>query len=127
MREDSEDESGHEQDVNAEDEQDGISDEDPVPWDSHNRDCQDQEKLQMAQSRLRNRFLDRLAEVLARVKGVPEEIANAYMVEAEDDHGNPRVEIRVTKDEGVSGGDMDYLRDLGVDLKRVARGKLATS
>lgn len=81
LREDTEDESYHEQDVNAKNEQHDTSDEDLAPWDSHVRDNQDQERLQPTQSKLRKRFLHRLAEVLARVKGAPGEVAIAYMVE----------------------------------------------
>lgn len=44
------------------------------------------------------------------------------MVEVEDDEGNQRVDIRVAKDEGLLGGDIDYLRNLGVDMERIARG-----
>ncbi len=76
----------------------------------------------MARSWLRNRFRDRLAEVVARVKGDLDEVAGAYMVEVEDDEGNQRVDIRVAKDEGLLGGDIDYLRNLGVDMERIARG-----
>lgn len=82
---------GDDENHDEENEQDGISDEDLAPWDSQIRDKEDLEQLHMARSRLRNRFLDRLAEVLARFKGKLDEVTSAYMIEAEDDEGNQRV------------------------------------
>ena len=126
LRDDTEDESDDENDVHEENEQDEISDEDLAPWDSQIRDKRDEGQLHMARSRLRNRFLDRLTEVLARVKGEPDEVASAYMTEAEDHEGNQRVEIRVAKNGGLSEDDSRYLVDIGIHLERVARGgKLA--
>ena len=127
LREDTVDEGDDENDVHEENEQDEISDEDLARWDSQIRDKEDKEQLHMAHSRLRNRFLDRLAEVLARVKGKPGEVTSTYMTEAEDEEGNQRVEICVAKNEGLSEGDSEYLLELGCHLERIARGgKLAT-
>ena len=131
LREDADDDSDHERDADGEDDQhDEISDEEVVPCDSQTGDNQDQdqERLQLAESRLRNRFLDRLAEVLARIKGSPDEVASAYMVEVEDDKGNQRAEVRIAKNEGLSERDRKYLKKLGATLEQVARGgKSATS
>lgn len=80
LREDTENESDHEYDVDADDKQDEISDEisgeDLAPGDSQMRHSHDRERLQLSQSRLRNGFLDRLAQVLARVKGEPGDVAS---------------------------------------------------
>ena len=118
------DEGDDENHVDEENEQDEISDEDLAPWDSQIRDKEDLEQLHMARPRLRNRFLDRLAEVLARVKGKLSEVTSAYMTEAEDDEGNQRVKY-VNK--GLSKGDSGYLLKLGYHLEQITRGgKLAT-
>ena len=83
--------------------------------------------VQLAHSGPRSRFLDRLAKVLARDKGKPEEVASAYMIEVEDNEFGQQVEIRVAKDEGLLESDTDYLRELGVDLERVVRGDKSAS
>ena len=124
LREDT-NQSDYEYDVDTDDEQDETSDDTSdqqlAPGDSQMRGSHDLERLQLSQARLRSRFLDRLAEVLARVKEEPGEVASAYMVEI-GDGGSEQVEIRVAKNEGLSQGDLYYLRDLGVSLERVARG-----
>ena len=56
--------------MDPEDERDNINDEGILFWDSQIRDSQDQRRLQIAQSRPRNRFLGRLADIMAGVKGV---------------------------------------------------------
>lgn len=80
LTEDTENESDHEYDVDADDKQDETSDkisgEDLVPGDSQMRDSHDRESLQLSQSRLKNGFLDRLAQVQARVKGEPGDVAS---------------------------------------------------
>ena len=91
MRANNVDEGDDKNHVDEENEQDEISDEDLALWDSQIRDKEDLEQLHMARPRLRNRFLDRLAEVLARVKGKLDGVTSAYMTEAEDHEGNQRV------------------------------------
>ena len=90
----------------------------------------DKQKSTLAEAALKSRFLDRLAEVLARVKKPPQavkQVATAYMAEMDhgdddDDGSQRRVEIRLAKNEGLSGEDEGYLRMLFGALRQVARG-----
>ena len=126
LREDNVDEGDDENHVDEENEQDEISDEDLAPWDSQIRDKEDLEQLHMARSRLRNRILDRLAEVLARVKGKLDEVISAYMTEAEDDEGNQRVKYVSQRIKDFPKVIQDLLK-LGYHLEQITRGgKLAT-
>ena len=119
LRDDTEDEDDHEYDVEAGDEQDDMSDEDFQAWDVNLPNNRDNQGLQLAYSTLKNRFLNRLAEVLARIKGAADEVAGVYMVEIEDDKGNHQVEVRVAKNGGLSKDDRDYLSKLKSDLQRL--------
>ena len=98
-------------------------------WESNTTDQYNKQKSILAEATLKSRFLDRLAEVLARVKKPPEgvkQVASAYMAEMDDDDGGQRVEIRLAKNEGLSGEDEEYLNTLFQVLMRIARGGTAT-
>ena len=98
-------------------------------WESDKIDQYDKQKSILAEAALKSRFLDRLAEVLARVKKPPEavkQVASAYMAEMDNDDGSQRVEIRLAKNEGLSGEDDEYLKTLFGVLMQIARGGTAT-
>jgi len=97
-------------------------------WESGTTNQYDKPKSILAEAALKNRFLDRLAEVLARVKRPPEavkQVASAYMAEMVNDDGSQRVEIRLAKNEGLSAEDDGYLRTLFGVLMQIARGGTA--
>lgn len=96
---------------------------------SDRTDQYDKQESSLAEAALKSRFLDRLAEVLARVKKPPEavkQVASAYMAEMDNDDGSQRVEIRIAKNEGLSAEDDGYLRALFGVLMQIARGGTAT-
>ncbi len=98
-------------------------------WEFDTADQFDKQKSITAEAALKSRFLDRLAEVLARIKKPPEavkQVASAYMVEIDNDDGSQRVEIRLAKNEGMSGEDDEYLKTLFGVLSQIARGGTAT-
>ncbi|KAF2141557.1 uncharacterized protein K452DRAFT_308659 [Aplosporella prunicola CBS 121167] len=79
---------------------------------------------------LRNEFLTRLAETLARYKGGlqsketsqsgPKHVSEAYMEEQPQDEPKA-VEIFVTKNEGINEEDTKYLYDLKLQLEALSR------
>ena len=92
-------------------------------------DRYDKQKSKLAEAALKSRFLDRLAEVLARVKKPPEavkQVASAYMAEKDNDDGSQCVEVWIAKNEGLSDEDDAYLKTLFGVLMRIARGGTAT-
>lgn len=98
-------------------------------WESDERDQYDKQKLILAEAALKSRFLDRLAEILARFKKPPEavkQVASAYMAEMDIDDGSQSVEIRLVKNEGLSGEDYGYVKTLFDVLMQVARGGTPT-
>lgn len=98
-------------------------------WESDATDQYDKQKSVLAEAALKSRFLDRLAEVLARVKKPLEavkQVACAYMAEMDNDDGSQHVEIRLAKNEGLSGKDNGYLKTLLGVLMQIARGGTAT-
>jgi hypothetical protein len=118
--------SGARDDIQDEDE-DEDEDEDWDSWDVgfEERQRHDEESLQLALARLRSHFLDRLSEVLARTKDPPEavkQISSAYLEEFGSDPSSQRVQIRVSKNEGFSDQDEDYLKTLSACLEQVVRG-----
>jgi hypothetical protein len=105
-------------------------DEDDGDWDSwdlglEERQRHDEESLQLTLARLRSHFLDRLSEALARTKDLPEavkQISSAYLEEFGGDPSSQRVQIHVSKNEGFSDQDKDYLKKLSGCLEQIARG-----
>ena len=98
-------------------------------WDSDERDQYEKQQSILAEAALKSRFLDRLAEVLARVKKPPEavkQVASAYMAEIDIDDGSQSVEIRLAKNEGLSDEDYGYVKTLFDVLMEVARGGTQT-
>ena len=98
-------------------------------WESDKMDQYDKQQSILTEAALKSRFLDRLAEVLARAKKPPEgvkHVASAYMAEKDGDDGSQSVEIRLAKNEGLSGEDDAYLKTLSGVLMRVARGGTVT-
>lgn len=117
------------QDTEAIEDDSGFGDGAVEMWESDTTDQYDKQKSILAEAALKSRFLDRLAEVLARVKKPPEavkQVASAYMAEMDDDDGSQRVEIRLAKNEGLSGEDDGYLKTLFGVLMQIARGGTAT-
>lgn len=97
-------------------------------WNPDTTDQYDKHKSRLAEAALKNRFLDRLAEVLARVKKPPEavkQIASAYMAEMDNADGSQHVEIRLAKNEGLCPADHDFLKTLFGELMRIARRGMA--
>lgn len=97
-------------------------------WESDTVEQYDQQKLVLAEAALKSRFLDHLAEVLARIKKPPEgvkQVASAYMAEMHNEDGSQRVEIRLAKNEGLSVEDDRYLKTLFGILMQIARGGTA--
>jgi hypothetical protein len=74
---------------------------------------------------LRDKFLDRLAEILARYKDDPgakirqanKHIASAYM----EEHGDESVELFIAKNEGLYPTDEAYLKSLGGFLQDLSQ------
>lgn len=112
-------------DTEATDDESDSSDEATEMWESDMEHQYEEQKSTLVEANLKNRFLDRLAEVLARIKRPPEavkQIASVYMKEMDDNDGSQRVEIRLAKNEGPSGQDNDYLKMLFGLLMQIARG-----
>ena len=98
-------------------------------WDSDERDQYDKQESLLAKAALKSRFLDRLAEVMARVKKPPEgvkQVASAYMAEKDMDDGSQSVEIWLAKNEGLSDDDDEYVKTLFGVLMQIARGGTPT-
>lgn len=84
-----------------------------------------EKQSQLALANLRNRFLDRLAEVLAWVRRPPEavkQISSGYLAESEDQASMQHAHISLAKNEGLNANDHDYLEDLCNTLMQIARG-----
>ncbi|KAK0510902.1 hypothetical protein JMJ35_006454 [Cladonia borealis] len=95
-------------------------------WDPERSEQCDQQHLSIALAQLRNRFLDRLAEVLARVKLPPEaakQVTSAYLGEREGYECLGHVHIVLAKNEGLTAVDEPYLNTLGEILLQRARGE----
>lgn len=110
-------------------EEDSDSDDEALEMWKYETDQYEKQKSTLAEAALKSRFLDRLAEVLARVKRPPEavkQVASAYMAEMSNDDGSQRVEIRLAKNEGLSDEDKEYLKTLFDTLIQIARGGTAT-
>lgn len=109
--------------------EDDIQDEEDEDWDFWNagleaRQHHDKESNQLILARLRSHFLDRLSEVLARTKEPPEavkQISCAYLEEFGVDPSSPRVQIRLSKNEGFSDQDEHFVRTLSGCLEQIAR------
>lgn len=114
----------------VQDDSDSDSDDGAIEmWGSGKTNQYDKQKSILAEAALKSRFLDRLAEVLARAKKPPEavrQVAGAYMAEMHNDDGSHHVEIRLAKNEGLSGEDEEYLKTLFGVLMQIARGGTAT-
>ena len=113
------------QDTEAEEDNPELDDGELEMWESKTTDQSKKEKSILAEAALKSRFLDRLTEVLARVKRPPEaveQVASAYMAETSNDDGSQRVEIRLAKNEGLSDEDKEYLEELFGILMQIARG-----
>lgn len=98
-------------------------------WESDTADQYDEHNSVLAEAALKSRFLDRLAEVLARAKKPPQaakQVASAYMAEMDNNGGNQHVEIRLAKNEGLSGEDEEYLKAIFGVLMQIARGGTVT-
>ena len=98
-------------------------------WDPERSEQCDQQHLSIALAQLRNRFLDRLAEVLARVKLPPEaakQVTSAYLGEREGYEGLGHVHIVLAKNEGLTAVDEPYLNTLSEILMQRARGGEST-
>ena len=98
-------------------------------WEPDVTDQDDKQKSILTEAALKSRFLDRLAEVMARFKQAPKavkQVASAYMAETECDDRSRSVEIRLAKNEGLSDEDDRYLKTLFGVLMQVARGGTAT-
>ena len=94
-------------------------------WDPEKSEQCDQQHLSITLAQLRNRFLDRLAEVLARVKLPPEaakQVTSAYLGESEGCDGFSHVHIVLAKNEGLTMVDERYLSVLRKILMQRARG-----
>ena len=92
------------QDTEAVEDDPELDDGELEMWESKTTDQYEMEKSILAEAALKSRFLDRLAEVLARVKRPPEgvkQVASAYMAEMINDDGSQRVEIQLAKNEAV--------------------------
>lgn len=115
------------------DDDDELADAEGAIWDIGRKEMNSKERQKLAEAILRNRFLDRLSEVLARAKRPPlavKVIASAYMAESIDQHGSQQVQIIVAKNEGLNGQDDEYLRHLVDTLMQVsqnAQGQEANS
>ncbi len=93
-------------------------------WDPEKPEQCDQQHLSSALAHLRNRFLDRLAEVLARLKVPPQaakEVTSAYLRESGGHDGLGHVHVVLAKDEGLTVVDKQYLIALSDILMQRAR------
>ncbi|MCJ1389104.1 hypothetical protein MMC18_001958 [Xylographa bjoerkii] len=102
----------------SDDEESDTEDTDFEPWESatssqplqsSREEADEQGQVMM---RLKDRFLDRLAEVLARSKGLPtgpDHVCATYMEEIRDDAGEQSVQIRYAKNAGVAQEDEAFL------------------
>jgi len=89
-------------------------------WDGWERGFEERvrvdiKSLKLNLAHLRNHFLDRLSEVLARTKDPPEavkQISSAYLEEFGCDSSSPHMQIRVSKNEGLSEQYENYLKAL---------------
>ena len=116
------------QDTEAEEDDSDFSDEAFQTWEPDKMDRDDKQKSMLAEAALKNRFLDRLAEVLTRAKKPPEakkQVASAYLAEIGDDDGSQSVEIRLAKNGGLSLEDDGYLKTLFGILMQISRGGTA--
>lgn len=98
-------------------------------WESDLTNRYDEHNSVLSQAVLKSRFLDRLTEVLARVKKPPEamrQVAGAYMAEKDNVDGSQLVEIRLAKNGGLSVEDDEYLKSLFGVLMQLAQGGTAT-
>ncbi len=96
-------------------------------WDKtlEERQAHDKGSLQLTLARLRNHFLDRLSEVLARTKDQPKavkQMSSAYLEEVGGNSSSQRVEIRVSKNEGFSNQDQEHLKAPSDCLEKIAAG-----
>ena len=117
------------QNIEAVEDNSDFDDEALEMWESETTDQYEKQKSTLAEAALKSRFLDRLAEVLARVKRPSEgvkQVASAYMAEMSNDIGSQRVEIRLAKNEGLDDEDNEYLKSLSGTLVQIARGGTAT-
>ncbi len=115
----------HSPNTEADDDASDFGDGAAETWESGTTNQYDKNKSIQAEAALKSRFLDRLAEVLARVKRPPEgvkQVASVYMAEMDNDDGSQNVEIRLAKNEGLSGEDDEYLKMLLAVLMQIARG-----
>lgn len=113
------------------DEEDGEEPEEESTelWDPEKSQQWDQQHLSIALAQLRNRFLDRLAEVLARMKRPPQaakQVTSAYLGESEGYDGLGDVHIVLAKNEGLTAVDERYLSALREILMQRARGGEST-